>query len=86
MKKKDCLTIRNCSIINCLRSKELKGKECVNREKWKEQMPLIMAFMIPLVIALAVCIDHGVYPVDERSILQVDVYHQYCPFFAVLMV
>ena len=63
----------------------MKGKECVNREKWKEQMPLIMAFMIPLVIALAVCIDHGVYPFGERSILQVDMYHQYCPFFTELM-
>ncbi|MBQ8278603.1 MAG: YfhO family protein [Roseburia sp.] len=47
-------------------------------------MPLIAAFLIPLFIGIVVCIDHGVYPFGERSILKVDMYHQYAPFFSEL--
>ena len=52
--------------------------------KWEERLPLIMAFMIPLFIGIVVCIDHGVYPFGDRSILKVDMYHQYAPFFSEL--
>lgn len=65
--------IRVSNIISCLRSRRLEVR--------KKNMPLAAAFFIPLVIALIVCIDHGVYPFGDRSILQVDMYHQYCPFF-----
>ncbi len=49
-----------------------------------KKIPLFAGFLIPLLIAVIVCIDHGVYPVGDQCILQVDMYHQYCPFFAEL--
>ena len=51
-------------------------------KKWKERLPLIAAFLIPLLIGIVVCIDHSVYPFGDRSILKVDMYHQYAPFFS----
>ena len=51
---------------------------------WEERLPLLAAFFIPLFIGIIVCIDHGVYPFGERSILKVDMYHQYAPFFSEL--
>lgn len=56
--------------------------EKFERVKWKRRLPLIAAFFIPLIIGIIVCIDHGVYPFGERSILKVDMYHQYAPFFS----
>lgn len=50
-----------------------------------KKIPLLAGFLIPLLIAVVVCIDHGVYPFGEQCILQVDMYHQYCPFFTELM-
>lgn len=50
-----------------------------------KKIPLLAGFLIPLLIAVVICIDHGVYPVGEQCILQVDMYHQYCPFFTELM-
>lgn len=49
------------------------------------KIPLLAGFLIPFLIAVVICIDHGVYPVGEQCILQVDMYHQYCPFFTELM-
>lgn len=51
----------------------------------KKRIPLLASFLLPFFIAVIVCIDHGVYPFGERCILQVDMYHQYCPFFTELM-
>lgn len=53
--------------------------------KWEERLPLLASFFIPLLIAIVVAIDHGVYPFGDRCVLQVDMYHQYCPFLAELM-
>lgn len=50
-----------------------------------KKIPLLAGFLIPLLIAVIICIDHGVYPFGEQCILQVDMYHQYCPFFTELM-
>lgn len=49
--------------------------------KWARRLPLLAAFLIPLLISVIICIDHEVYPFGERCLLQVDMYHQYCPFF-----
>ena len=49
--------------------------------KWARRLPLFAAFLIPLLISVIICIDHEVYPFGERCLLQVDMYHQYCPFF-----
>lgn len=50
-------------------------------KKWCKRLPLLAAFLIPLLISVIICIDHEVYPFGERCLLQVDMYHQYCPFF-----
>ena len=50
-------------------------------KKWCKWLPLLAAFLIPLLISVIICIDHEVYPFGERCLLQVDMYHQYCPFF-----
>ena len=51
----------------------------------KKRIPLLAAFFVPLLIACIVCIDHEVFPFGEQCVLQVDMYHQYCPFFTELM-
>ena len=40
-----------------------------------------LAFLIPLLLSIAICAGNGVYPFGEQCILHVDMYHQYCPFF-----
>ena len=61
--------------MNQAQINETKSKK---RCKW---LPLLAAFLIPLLISVIICIDHEVYPFGERCLLQVDMYHQYCPFF-----
>lgn len=50
-----------------------------------KKIALGAAFLVPLLITLIVCIDHGIYPFGDQCMLQVDMYHQYCPFFSELM-
>lgn len=57
----------------------------INLEKWEKHVPLFASFFLPLLIAITVAIDHGIYPFGDRCVLQVDMYHQYCPFLAELM-
>lgn len=47
----------------------------------KKAFPYVMAFLIPFVICVIICIGNGVYPFGDNCILHVDMYHQYCPFF-----
>ncbi len=56
----------------------------IDWSKWEQRIPLLAAFLIPLFLGIVVCIDHGVFPFGERSILKVDMYHQYAPFFSEL--
>jgi uncharacterized membrane protein YfhO len=51
----------------------------------KKHLPLAAAFFMPLLILFIVCIWHGIYPFGDQCMLHVDMYHQYCPFFAELM-
>ncbi|MBR5348963.1 MAG: YfhO family protein [Lachnospiraceae bacterium] len=48
---------------------------------FKRQLPLILAFTIPLVAMLLVFIQRGIFPFGDRSFLRTDLYHQYAPFF-----
>ena len=50
-----------------------------------KKIPLLAGFLMPLLIAIVVCIDHGVYPFGGQCMLQVDMFHQYCPFFTEFM-
>ena len=53
-----------------------------NFKSWfKRQLPLILAFVIPLVAMLLVFIQRKIYPFGTRSFLRTDLYHQYAPFF-----
>ena len=47
----------------------------------KKAYPYAMAFFIPFVICVIICIGNGVYPFGHNCILHIDMYHQYCPFF-----
>lgn len=51
----------------------------------KKKIALPASFLMPLVIAVAICIRHEVFPFGEQCILHIDMYHQYCPFFTELM-
>lgn len=51
----------------------------------KKAFPYVMAFAIPFIICLIICIGNGVYPFGDQCILHVDMYHQYCPFFTEFM-
>lgn len=41
----------------------------------------VLAFFIPFLTSVGICIGIGIYPFGENCILHVDMYHQYCPFF-----
>lgn len=41
----------------------------------------LMAFGIPFLIAVLICIGNRVFPFGPNSMLHIDMYHQYCPFF-----
>ena len=40
-----------------------------------------LAFGIPFVVSVCICIGKGMYPFGENCILHMDAYHQYAPFF-----
>lgn len=41
----------------------------------------LIAFLIPVIVSLIIFIGMGIYPFGNNCILQMDMYHQYCPFF-----
>ncbi len=49
--------------------------------KYKKYYAPALAFLVPLLICIGVCIGNGVYPFGDNCILHIDLYHQYCPFF-----
>ncbi len=49
---------------------------------FKMTKELYLAFLIPFLIMLGVCIAKGIYPFGDQCFLHIDMYHQYCPFFA----
>ncbi len=48
----------------------------------QKKIPLLAAAFAPFLIMVIICIDHEVWPFGEQCILHIDMYHQYCPFFA----
>lgn len=45
----------------------------------------LLAFFLPVLIAVAILIRNDVYPFGDNCILHIDMYHQYAPFFTELM-
>ncbi len=62
----------------------IKLKPCFNKEsiRWTA---LLLAFIVPSGIMLALFILKGIYPFGDRSFLFADLYHQYMPFFSELL-
>lgn len=56
-------------------------------KQWYEQLRKrkyfahAMAFLIPFLICIGICIGNGIFPLGNSCMLHVDMYHQYCPFF-----
>ena len=46
----------------------------------KKKLRYPAAFLIPFVVSVVVCAANGVFPFGERSILHMDMYHQYYAF------
>ena len=44
----------------------------------------LMAFVVPLIIMVAIYAARGIYPFGHSCYLRSDMYHQYCPFFTEL--
>jgi len=55
----------------------LKEKRGTLSEAWPQYL---LAFLFPTLTVLAAFAVTGCYPFGERTILTVDLYHQYCPF------
>lgn len=45
----------------------------------------LCAFLLPVILALLVCVSSGIYPFGEKCMLHIDMYHQYEPFFTEFM-
>ncbi len=45
----------------------------------------ILAFLIPFLAVVVICIGNRVYPLGNQCMLHIDMYHQYCPFFTEFM-
>ena len=56
-------------------------KKLISRMVSHRSFPYVMAFLLPFVICVIICIGNGVYPFGDNCILHIDMYHQYCPFF-----
>lgn len=56
----------------------MKNRKVILEKNW---IWYTLAFMIPFVVSICICIGAGVYPFGENCILHMDMYHQYCPFF-----
>ena len=57
--------------------KEKRGTFGILREYWPQ---FLLAFLFPTLTVLAAFAVTGCYPFGDRTILTVDLYHQYCPF------
>ena len=57
--------------------REKRGTFGVLKEYWPQ---FLLAFLFPTLTVLAAFAVTGCYPFGDRTILTVDLYHQYCPF------
>ena len=57
--------------------KEKRGTFALLKEYWPQ---FLLAFLFPALTVLAAFAVTGCYPFGDRTILTVDLYHQYCPF------
>lgn len=51
------------------------------KRTWKNYLPYLLAFFIPILSMIIIFIGKEIYPFGDRSFLRTDLYHQYAPFF-----
>ena len=56
----------------------------INDKKEKEKAVLLLSFLLPFIMFVAILISKHVFPFGEKCILRTDFYHQYLPFHAEL--
>lgn len=56
----------------------------IRMKTWKKYRVYIVAFIIPFVAMLGICIARGIYPFGKNSFMHCDMYHQYVPFLTEL--
>lgn len=65
----------------------LEKESSLGKKKWiyDEKWLYLIAFLLPFALACFICLRNNVYPFGENCILNIDMYHQYEPFFTELM-
>lgn len=63
------------------KEKKVKAKQYT----FKDRLPLLLAFAIPVFIMILIFAGKGIYPFGEQSFLRIDLYHQYAPFHTDLL-
>lgn len=55
-----------------------------SRQRIRENMPLILAFFLPVLVLVMVFAGNAIFPFGDNSFLRVDLYHQYAPFLSAM--
>ena len=64
--------------------KFIENNSKISGRKEKEQAVLLLSFLLPLIMMVAILISKKVFPFGDKCILRTDFYHQYLPFHAEL--
>ena len=59
-------------------------KNFFSRQQIRENMPLILAFVLPVLVLIMVFAGNAIFPFGDNSFLRVDLYHQYAPFLSLM--
>lgn len=57
----------------------------LDQEEIRYKIALVLSFLLPVIIMLAIFMERGIFPFGSRSFLYSDMYHQYMPFFTEFM-
>ena len=64
-----------------LNLQKIAPKTAHSKRTWKDYLPYLLAFFIPVLSMIMIFIGKEIYPFGDRSFLRTDLYHQYAPFF-----
>ena len=53
----------------------------VNEKSNRSRLPMVLAFLLPMVVMVGIFAGKQIYPFGDNSFLRTDMYHQYAPFF-----
>lgn len=80
-KNKTISYIRKDSHAMNLNLQKIAPKVAHSKRTWKDYLPYLLAFFIPVLSMIMIFIGKEIYPFGDRSFLRTDLYHQYAPFF-----